>query len=90
MNYFVPPVDADAGVQPSSADAEEASSDDVSEKTDGNETETSEEQLKKKPKKEKVGFRDRKVIDTLFSPSFVFCLRINVRIQNRDVFFLEI
>lgn len=65
-------MDADVGVQPSSADAEEASNDDdVTAKTEnGNETESTEEQLKKKPKKEKVGFRDRKVCT--YSVSWIF------------------
>lgn len=57
---FFPPVDADSGVKAAEniPEPKEESDDEIS--SDESNTDV-DEQLKKKPKKEKVGFRDRKV-----------------------------
>lgn len=57
-----PPVDADVGTSPSvdNQKVEEANEDNESAESESD-SEVDEGQMKKKPKKEKVGFRERKV-----------------------------
>lgn len=61
--YAFPSVDADAGVQPSTADAEATPDEELSAKNADSDAESigDDQEVKKKSKKEKVGFRDRKV-----------------------------
>jgi calcium uptake protein 1, mitochondrial len=59
-----PPVDADAGVVPSSELGTEDSN-------DANEDQPIDQQHRRRPKKEKVGFRDRKVRTSVCFPTFL-------------------
>lgn len=58
--YVFPPVDADAGINPTEGGGAKVSTEKDEEKSDDTDSGTDVES-KKKPKKEKIGFRDRKV-----------------------------
>lgn len=56
-----PPVDADVGTDPTASYKVEESHDNNESADSESDSDVEENQMKKKPKKEKVGFRERKV-----------------------------